>query len=52
MAPDLLGGFSIGPSNVRVVLAFEIFNGHPHVNNLGGGGVPGIGRTQVRWRCG
>jgi hypothetical protein len=21
---------------------FEIFNGHPHVNNLGGGGVPGM----------
>jgi hypothetical protein len=21
---------------------FEIFNGHPHVNNMGGGGVPGM----------
>lgn len=27
---------------VRNNRLFEIFNGHPHVNNLGGGGVPGL----------
>jgi hypothetical protein len=27
---------------VRNNRLFEIFNGHPHVNNLGGGGVPGM----------
>jgi hypothetical protein len=27
---------------------FEIYNGHPHVNNLGGGGVPGLEETWDR----
>jgi hypothetical protein len=27
---------------VRSTRLLEIFNGHPHVNNLGGGGVPGL----------
>jgi hypothetical protein len=27
---------------VRNTMLFEIFNGHPQVNNLGGGGVPGL----------
>jgi len=27
---------------VRNTRLLEIFNGHPHVNNLGGGGVPGL----------
>jgi hypothetical protein len=27
---------------VRNNRLFEIFNGHPHVNNLGGGGLPGM----------
>ena len=27
---------------VRNTTLFEIFNGHPQVNNLGGGGVPGL----------
>jgi len=27
---------------VRNTKLLEIFNGHPHVNNLGGGGVPGL----------
>ena len=27
---------------VRRNKLFEIFNGHPQVNNLGGGGVPGL----------
>jgi hypothetical protein len=27
---------------VRNTMLFEIYNGHPQVNNLGGGGVPGL----------
>ncbi len=27
---------------VRNTRLFEIYNGHPHVNNVGGGGVPGL----------
>lgn len=30
---------------VRDNTLFEIFNGHPQVNNLGGGGVPGLEET-------
>ncbi len=29
-------------SQVRNTKLFEIFNGHPQVNNIGGGGVPGL----------
>jgi hypothetical protein len=31
---------------VRNTRLFEVFNGHPRVNNLGGGGVPG---TEAAW---
>ena len=37
--------WSITPDELRQVRnnkLFEIFNGHPQVNNLGGGGVPGL----------
>ena len=30
---------------VRNTRLFEVFNGHPQVNNLGGGGVPGLEET-------
>jgi hypothetical protein len=29
-------------ASVRNTRLFEVFNGHPQVNNLGGGGVPGL----------
>lgn len=38
-------GWAISASElaqVRNTRLFEIFNGHPQVNNLGGGGVPGL----------
>jgi hypothetical protein len=38
-------GWAITPADLRQVRndkLFEIFNGHPQVNNLGGGGVPGL----------
>jgi len=28
--------------SVKNLRLFEIYNGHPHVNNLGGGGMPGL----------
>ena len=37
-------GWAITPDELRQVKdnrLFEVFNGHPQVNNLGGGGVPG-----------
>jgi hypothetical protein len=36
-------GWAVGPADVRTlkgVCLLEIFNGHPQVNNLGGGGAP------------
>ncbi|MEZ5318192.1 MAG: CehA/McbA family metallohydrolase [Vicinamibacterales bacterium] len=38
-------GWAVTPDELRQVRnnrLFEIFNGHPTVNNLGGGGVPGL----------
>lgn len=38
-------GWAITTEELRQVQnnkLFEIYNGHPHVNNLGGGGVPGL----------
>lgn len=38
-------GWAITPDELRQVRntrLFEIYNGHPQVNNLGGGGVPGL----------
>ena len=38
-------GWAISPDELRQVRNtrfFEIFNGHPHVNNLGGGDVPAL----------
>jgi hypothetical protein len=38
-------GWALSADDLRQVRnnrLFEIFNGHPHVNNLGGGGVPGL----------
>jgi hypothetical protein len=38
-------GWAIGADDLRLVQddrLLEIFNGHPQVNNLGGGGVPGL----------
>ncbi len=42
-------GWSITPAQLKAVRnnkLFEIFNGHPMVNNQGGGGVPG---TEAAW---
>ena len=40
---------------VRNNRLFEIFNGHPQVNNQGGGGVPGleevVGRHPDQWHA-
>ena len=41
IAPDELG-------QVQRTRLFEVFNGHPTVNNLGGGGVPGLEDTWDR----
>jgi hypothetical protein len=41
-------GWAIGADELRQVRRtrlFEIFNGHPQVNNLGGGGVPSLEET-------
>ena len=38
-------GWAITPDELRQVRdtrLFEVFNGHPQVNNVGGGGVPGL----------
>jgi hypothetical protein len=38
-------GWAITPDDLRQLertKLFEVFNGHPQVNNLGGGGVPGL----------
>ncbi|MGH9935032.1 MAG: CehA/McbA family metallohydrolase [Blastocatellia bacterium] len=37
--------WAIGASDLKSVKnlrLFEVYNGHPHVNNLGGGGMPGL----------
>ena len=41
ITPDELG-------QVQRTRLFEVFNGHPTVNNLGGGGVPGLEETWDR----
>jgi hypothetical protein len=41
ITPDELG-------QVERTRLFEVFNGHPTVNNLGGGGVPGLEETWDR----
>lgn len=41
ITPDELG-------QVQRTKLFEVFNGHPTVNNLGGGGVPGLEETWDR----
>lgn len=41
ITPDELG-------EVQRTRLFEVFNGHPTVNNLGGGGVPGLEETWDR----
>ena len=41
--PNFRWAFSTGElRQVRNMRLIEIFNGHPQVNNLGGGGVPGL----------
>jgi hypothetical protein len=41
--PNFRWAFSTGElQQVRNMRLLEIFNGHPQVNNLGGGGVPGL----------
>jgi hypothetical protein len=44
-------GWAISPDELGQVQGtklFEVFNGHPTVNNLGGGGVPGLEETWDR----
>ncbi len=44
-------GWAISPEElgqVQRTRLFEVFNGHPTVNNLGGGGVPGLEETWDR----
>ena len=44
-------GWAISPDELGQVertRLFEVFNGHPTVNNLGGGGVPGLEETWDR----
>ena len=44
-------GWAISPDElgqVQRTRLFEVFNGHPLVNNLGGGGVPGLEETWDR----
>ena len=44
-------GWAISPEElgqVQRTKLFEVFNGHPTVNNLGGGGVPGLEETWDR----
>jgi hypothetical protein len=44
-------GWAISPdelAQVQRTRLFEVFNGHPLVNNLGGGGVPGLEETWDR----
>jgi len=44
-------GWAISPEELRQLQRtrlFEVFNGHPTVNNLGGGGVPGLEETWDR----
>jgi len=44
-------GWAISPDElgqVQRTRLFEVFNGHPMVNNLGGGGVPGLEETWDR----
>ena len=44
-------GWAISPDElgqVQRTKLFEVFNGHPAVNNLGGGGVPGLEETWDR----
>jgi len=44
-------GWAISPdelAQVQRTKLFEVFNGHPTVNNLGGGGVPGLEETWDR----
>ena len=44
-------GWAISPdelAQVQRTRLFEVFNGHPTVNNLGGGGVPGLEETWDR----
>ena len=44
-------GWAISPdelAQVQRTRLFEVFNGHPTVNNLGGGGVPGLEDTWDR----
>ena len=44
-------GWAISPEELGQVertKLFEVFNGHPTVNNLGGGGVPGLEETWDR----
>lgn len=44
-------GWAISPDElgqIQRTRLFEVFNGHPFVNNLGGGGVPGLEETWDR----
>ena len=44
-------GWAISPDElgqIQRTRLFEVFNGHPTVNNLGGGGVPGLEETWDR----
>jgi hypothetical protein len=44
-------GWAISPdelAQIQRTRLFEVFNGHPTVNNLGGGGVPGLEETWDR----
>lgn len=44
-------GWAISPDElgqIQRTRLFEVFNGHPRVNNLGGGGVPGLEETWDR----
>jgi hypothetical protein len=44
-------GWAISPDElgqIQRTKLFEVFNGHPTVNNLGGGGVPGLEETWDR----
>ena len=44
-------GWAISPdelAQLQRTRLFEVFNGHPFVNNLGGGGVPGLEETWDR----
>jgi hypothetical protein len=44
-------GWAISPDElgqIQRTRLFEVFNGHPFVNNLGGGGIPGLEETWDR----